>query len=101
MTQLTQAEIELILEVIADHKGRYEEDKCRCERSNQTGSKYHKRQVEMINTWAAIETKLSTIIQSAPRCVSCGDTENLTEVIATPDGTYHLCPEHLAEEDIA
>lgn len=66
MTKLTQAEIELIFEVVADRKGRYEDDKHRCEMSNQTGSDYHKRQAKMINVWAAIETKLSAVIQPEP-----------------------------------
>ena len=36
-----------------------------------------------------------------PRCRCCGETDNLTEVIATPmpTGTYHLCPRCLADEE--
>ena len=34
----------------------------------------------------------------APRCAMCGTTDNLVEIIPTPEGSYHLCPKHLAEE---
>ena len=36
--------------------------------------------------------------ESFPRCTCCEETENLTECRAIPDGTYHLCRKHLAEE---
>ena len=40
-------------------------------------------------------------IRHWPRCRCCGETDNLTEVIATPmpTGTYHLCPRCLADEE--
>jgi len=59
-----------------------------------------KQRIEKLEREVAYLRQLRQQHPTRPTCAGrCGRSDDLTEVIATPDGTYLLCPVCLAEEE--